>query len=136
MAVPTDPDVIAGMGYEAFAAAVSAELARWGGKRRSLRIVRAVFAAASAPSGVGWEREASADRAAFAVSDWHRALDALDEVERRMVEVLDALDLTELVTIHGLSAVGAAAILAGTGDPDRFDCARTWARHAGLRPLD
>ena len=52
-----------------------------------------------------------------------------------MVEVLDALDLSELVTtITGLSVVGAAAILAETGDPARFDCARTWAKHAGLCP--
>ncbi|MGH2721978.1 MAG: transposase [Actinomycetota bacterium] len=135
MAVSTDPDAIAGIGYEAFAAAVATELPRWGGKRRNLRIVRAVFAAASAPGGVGWERAAAVERAAFAVSDWHRALDELAEVERRMVETLDALGLTPLVTtIHGVSGVGAAAILAETGDPDRFDCARTWAKHAGLCP--
>ena len=49
--------------------------------------------------------------------------------------MLDALELTELVTtIDGLSAVGAAAILAETGDPARFDCARTWVKHAGLCP--
>ena len=47
--------------------------------------------------------------------------------------VLDALGLTELVTsIDGLSAVGAAAILAEAGDPARYDCARTWVKHAGL----
>src|SRR5690606_36397491 len=57
------------------------------------------------------------------------------EVEARMDEVLDELDLTELVTtIDGLSAVGAAAILAEAGDPARFDCARTWVKHAGLCP--
>jgi len=39
--------------------------------------------------------------------------------------VLDALELTGLVTsITGLSAVGAAAILAQTGDPRRFATAR------------
>src|SRR5690606_40248096 len=57
------------------------------------------------------------------------------DVEARMVEVLDALDLTDLVTsIDGLSAVGAAAILAEAGDPARYDCARTWVKHAGLCP--
>jgi transposase len=38
-----------------------------------------------------------------------------------MVAVLDQLHLTRLVTtITGLSAVGAAAILAETGDPGRY----------------
>jgi transposase len=52
-----------------------------------------------------------------------------------MLEVLCALELTEsVITIDGLSAVGAAAILAEAGDPARFDCARTWVKHAGLCP--
>ena len=54
-----------------------------------------------------------------------------------MIAVLDQLGLTRLVTtITGLSAVGAAAILAETGDPARYDIARTWAKHAGLCPRD
>jgi transposase len=52
-----------------------------------------------------------------------------------MVAVLGELHLTGLVTtIPGLSAVGAAAILAETGDPARYDSARTWVKHAGLAP--
>jgi transposase len=135
LAVSTDPEAIAAMGFEVFAAAVAHELARWGGTRRSGRIVRGVFAAALAPGGVGWERTAACERAAFAVSDWHRALAELHEVEHRMVETLDTLGLTGLVTtVHGLSAVGAAAILAEAGDPARFDCPRTWVKQAGLCP--
>jgi transposase len=38
-------------------------------------------------------------------------------------------------TIPGLSAVGAAQILSETGDPDRYDCAKTWAKHAGVCPI-
>ncbi len=30
--------------------------------------------------------------------------------------------------------MGAAAILTEAGDPARFDCARSWVKHAGLRP--
>jgi transposase len=135
LAVSCDPAEIVAMGYDTFAAAVAAELARWGGRRRNLRILRAIWAAALAPGGVERERQAALERAAFAVRDWRRALDELAEVEARMLEVLDALELTELVTsIHGLSAVGAAAILAEAGDPTRFDCARTWVKHAGLCP--
>jgi transposase len=61
----------------------------------------------------------------------------LAETERRMVTVLDELELTTLVTsIHGISAVGAAAILAETGDPHRFATARAMVKHAGLAPRE
>lgn len=54
-----------------------------------------------------------------------------------MTGVLDQLQLTSLVTsIPGLSVVGAAAILAETGDPTRFDSARALVEHAGLCPRD
>jgi transposase len=135
MAVCTDPDQIAAMGFEGFAAAVTAQLTRCGGRRRNQRILRAIYAAAQHPGGIGAERAAAAERAADLLRDWHRALDELATVETRMRAVLDALELTELVTtITGLSAVGAAAILAQTGDPDRYDCPRTWVKHAGLCP--
>ncbi|WFG45917.1 transposase [Pseudonocardia alni] len=137
MAVSTQPAQIAAMSYADLAAAVRAELPRWGGTRCNHRVLRAVHAAASAPGAVPAERDAAAERAAFALSDWARALDELVEVETRMLTVLDALELTELVTtIPGVSAIGAAAILAETGDPDRYDCARTWVKHAGLCPRD
>jgi len=135
MAVSCDPDEIVAMGYEAFADAVRDQLPRWGGQRRNHTILRAIWAAAQALDGVERERPAALERAADAIRDWRRALDELDDVEARMLAVLDALELTELVTtIDGLSAVGAAAILAEAGDPARFDCARTWVKHAGLCP--
>jgi transposase len=135
MTVATHPGDIAAMEFEAFAAAVTAELPRWGGQRRNLRILRAIHAAARAPGGVSAERDAAAERAADALRDWHRALDEIADVERRMLGVLDALGLSGLVTtIAGLSAIGAAAILAEAGDPERFDCPRTWVKHAGLCP--
>jgi transposase len=135
MAVSTDPGQIVAMGFDAFAHAVRDELRRWGGTRRNLRILRAIFDAAQTPGGVATERAAACERAAYALDDWHHALAQLADVESRLVEVLDALELSQLVTtIPGLSVVGAAAILAETGDPARFDCARTWAKHAGLCP--
>ena len=61
----------------------------------------------------------------------------LVDAETRMTAVLDELRLTELVTsIHGLSPVGAAAILAETGDPTRFTTARALVKHAGLAPRE
>ena len=137
LAGATDPTRIVAMGDDAFAQAVAAELPRWGGTRRRHQIMRVVVAAAQAPGGVAAERVGAAERASFAVADWHRALQELGEVQGRMVAVLDQLHLTWLVTtITGLSAVGAAAILAETGDPARYDIARTWAKHAGLCPRD
>ena len=54
-----------------------------------------------------------------------------------MLAVLDELGLTRLVTsITGMSAVGAAAILAETGDPNRFATARALDGHAGLAPRE
>jgi transposase len=87
------------------------------------------------PGGVEAERAAACERAGDALRDWHRALAEIADVQARMLAVLDALELRELVTtITGLSAIGAAAILAQTGDPARFDCPRAWVKHAGLCP--
>jgi hypothetical protein len=56
-------------------------------------------------------------------------------LERRMTAVFDELGLTELATsITGLSAVGAAAILAETGDPARLAIDQALASHAGQAP--
>ena len=54
-----------------------------------------------------------------------------------MVAVLHELGLTELAcSIEGLSPVGAAAILAQTGDLRRFTSARAVVKHAGLAPRE
>src|SRR5581483_9407938 len=55
--------------------------------------------------------------------------------EQRMVTVLGDLGLAGLVTsITGLSAAGAASVLAETGDPRRFTSRRALVKHAGLAP--
>jgi transposase len=54
-----------------------------------------------------------------------------------MTAILDELELTELVTsIVGLFAIGAAAILAETGGPNRFATARALVKHAWLVPRE
>jgi len=71
------------------------------------------------------------------LADWDAARSNQKVVEQRMVAVLDELGLTDLVcTIPGLSAVGAAAILAETGDLRRFTSARAVVKHAGLAPRE
>jgi transposase len=51
-----------------------------------------------------------------------------------MVAVLDELGLSRLGGIPGLTAAGAAAILAETGDPRRYDSSSSLVKHAGLSP--
>jgi transposase len=135
LALSTDPAVIASMSWEEFTAALRGQVRAAGGERICHRIARAVHAAAAEPGGIAAERDAALERAGFAYGDWTSALAAIAEVEARMVAVLGELHLTHLVTsIPGLSAIGAAAILAETGDPARYDSPRTWVKHAGLAP--
>ncbi|MEW1953059.1 IS110 family transposase [Terrabacter sp. NPDC080008] len=80
-------------------------------------------------------RPAVFERIEWTLADWDEARSKLTDVEARMVSVLDELDLTALATsIDGLSPVGAAAILAQTGDLTRFTSARAVVKHAGLAP--
>src|SRR5262249_59274598 len=68
---------------------------------------------------------------------WRSLAARLAEVEARMCQVLDELGLTALVaSIDGLSAAGAAVILAETGDLSRFASARSVVKHAGLNPAE
>jgi transposase len=128
-------------GWTRFAAAVRRELPRHGATRWYSTIVRAVFDAATDPArataGVADQRAGALERTRFALADLAHARAETAVVEARMVQVLDELDLTTLATsIPGLSAVGAAAILAETGDPARFTSARALVKHAGLCPRD
>lgn len=135
LAVSVDPAVIAAMSEQEFLASLRERLAALGGKKVWRRIAVAVHAAAANPSGIAAERDAITERAAFAYQDWMSTLAALADVEARMLGVLDGLGLASLVTtIPGLSAVGAAVILAQTGDPARYDTPRSWVKHAGLAP--
>jgi transposase len=125
------------LGLGRFTVAVRRELSRWDATRPCLRIVRAVYAATADPSGVAAHRPGALERAGLAMSDWHDTRERLAGIQARMVAVLDDLGLTELVTtIAGLTAVGAAAILAETGDPARFASPRSLVKHAGLCPRD
>jgi transposase len=131
------PERLARLGAARFEAAVRRELGRWGGQRPRRRIIAAIYATLSDPTGVTAQRPGALERAGWVLADWRSTKSRLAEVETRMVAVLDSLQLTELVTsIPGISAVGAAAILAETGDPARFDSPRALVKHAGLCPRD
>jgi transposase len=136
LGVSADPAVIAAASEQDFLTAVRRQLEAVGGRKLWRRIALAVHAAAADPGGIAAERDAIIERAAFACQDWMAALAAQADVEARMLAMLDQLALTGLVTtIPGLSAVGAAVILAQTGDPARYDSPRAWVKHAGLAPM-
>jgi transposase len=125
------------LGAARFERLVRAEVTRRGKARPCLRIVRHVFAAASSAAGVLEHRRGALERAEWVLTDWDTARAQQADVEARMVAVLDELELIGLVTsIPGLSAVGAAAILAQTGDLSRFTSARAVVKHAGLAPRE
>jgi transposase len=125
------------LGAARFERAVRAEVARRGGVRPCLRIVRSLFAALTDTAGVVAHRPAVFERLEWTLTDWDEARAKLVDVEARMTAILDELDLTALVTsIDGLSPVGAAAILAQTGDLTRFTSARAVVKHAGLAPRE
>lgn len=131
------PERLAKMGFTRFLQAVNREVTRWGGRQVWRRIVRAVFTALSDRTGVAAQRIGALERACFLLGDWHETKHRLSAVEDRMVKILDQLELTALVTtIPGLSAVGAAVILAETGDPSRFNSPRAVVKHAGLCPRE
>jgi len=82
-------------------------------------------------------RAGALERVRLLLEDWQLTKARLTETEQRMTGVLDELGLTALVTsITGLSPVGAAAILAETGDPRQFATARALVKHAGLAPRE
>jgi transposase len=117
--------------------AVRREIVKSGGQKPRLRISRAVFAALADPAGVLAHRPGALERVQLLLADWHDTQRKLADTEQRMTGVLDQLQLTELVTsIAGLSPVGAAAILAETGNPTRFLTARAMVKHAGLAPRE
>ena len=125
------------LGLARFEVAVRREIARRGGRRPCLRIVRLLFAALADPAGVLAHRPGALERVQLLLQDWRETRRRLVDTEARMIAVLDELHLTELATsITGLSALGAAAILAETGDLTRFATARALVKHAGLAPRE
>lgn len=132
-----DPARVRRLGLARLTRAVAKELPRWGGQRVRHQVLRQLHHAAADPQGVPSQRLGGLERAAFALADLHHSQDQRDQVDTLMVAVLDQLELTELVTsIPGLSAVGAAAILAESGDLTRFDSSRALVKHAGLCPRE
>ena len=125
------------LGLARLESAVRREIIRRGRQKPCMRIVRLLFAALTDPAGVITHRPGALERVALLLNDWLESHRRLLDTETRMTAILDELQLTELATsITGLSAIGAAAILAETGDLRRFATARALVKHAGLAPRE
>ena len=129
------PEKPAAIGLAEFTALVRQAVAGWGGQRPASLVCRAVFAALTSTEGVVVShRRALLRRCADELGDLQRTRAQLRAVEADMAAVLGELGLCRLADIPGLTAVGAAAILAETGDPRRYDSSSSLAQHAGLSP--
>jgi len=129
------PASLAAIGPLRFAGLVEDALHGWGGRRPCARISRAVFAALTDTDGVVTaHRRGLLRRCADELGDLRRARAQLRQVEADMAAVLAELGLARLADIPGLTAVGAAAILAETGDPRRYDSSSSLVKHAGMSP--
>ena len=125
------------LGLERFEASVRREIIRSGRQKPCGRILRRLFTALADPAGVISHRPGALERVGLLLGDLRETYRRLHDAEARMLTVLDELKLTELVTsITGLSAIGAASILAETGDPNRFATARALVKHSGLAPRE
>ena len=129
------PEKLAAAGLAEFTALVRQAVAGWGGQRPAGPVCRAVFAALASTEGVVVaHRRGLLRRCADELGDLQRTRAQLRAAEADMAAVLDELGLSRLADIPGLTAVGAAAILAETGDPCRYDSSSSLDRHAGLSP--
>jgi transposase len=132
-----DPARLAALGLEEFTALVRGAVPGWGGKKGWSRICGRVFAALTDTEGVvTWSRRGLLRRCADELGDLRRTRAQLRAVEADMVLVLGELGLSRLGGIPGLTAVGAAAILAETGNPRRYDSSSSLVKHAGLSPAE
>jgi len=131
------PEELAAAGLEAFTALVRAAVPGWGGKRPSGPVCRAVFAALTSTEGVVLtHRRGLLRRCAQELGDLQRTRAQLRDTEAGMAAALAGLGLSRLADIPGLTATGAAAILAETGDPRRYDSSSSLVKHAGLSPAE
>jgi transposase len=131
------PGKLAAMGLEAFTVLVRDAQHGWGGQRARASICRGIFAALIDTEGVVVShRRGLLRRCADELGDLRRTRAQLREVEASMAAVLTELGLARLADIPGLTATGAAAILAEAGDPRRYDSSSSLVKHAGLSPSE
>jgi transposase len=132
-----DPGRLGAMGEPAFTGLVRGAVGRWGATRAWGPISCRIFAALTDTEGVVVSsRRGLLRRVADELGDLQRIRAQLQATEADMVAVLGELGLSRLGDIPALTAVGAAAILAETGDLHRYDSSSAVVKHAGISPSD
>jgi transposase len=132
-----DPGRLATMGEQAFTGLVRSAVGGWDATRAWGPISRRIFAALTDTEGVVVSsRRALLRRVADELGDLQRVRAQLRATEADMAAVLGELGLSRLGDIPALTAVGAAAILAETGDLRRYDGSSSVVKHAGISPSD
>ena len=123
------------MGYEAFAAATAAVLPGWGGRRVG-GTCRQLLAALGDGRGVARMRRAALRRARGALADLKYARSRRAQAETDMIALLGELgvDADRICEIPGLSPATLAAILAETGDLNKYESSSSVVKHAGMSP--
>ncbi len=131
------PEELADLGLDAFTGLVRSAVPGWGGQRIRGPICQAVFTALTSTEGVvRAHRRGLLRRIAAELGDLRRARAQQRDTEAAMAAALASLGLARLGDIPGLTATGAAAILAETGDPHRYDTSSSLAGHAGMSPSE
>ena len=131
------PEDLADLGVEAFTGLVRSAVPGWGGQRVRGPICQAVFSALTSAEGVvRAHRRGLLRRIAAELGDLQRARAQQRDTEAAMAAALASLGLARLGDIPGLTVTGAAAILAETGDPNRYDTSSSLAGHAGMSPTE
>jgi len=130
-----DPATVTAMGFAAFAAAVRAALPGWGGQRAG-GTCRQLFGALGDGRGVARMRRAALRRARGTLADLKYARARRARADADMTALLAELgiDTARICQIPGLSPVTLAAILAETGDLDKYESSSSVVKHAGMSP--
>jgi transposase len=132
-----DPARLAACGQDGFLALAGEAARAWGAARADKRIARNLLGVLDDPDAVAWSRRGLFRRVAGELGDLRRLRAQLAAVEEEMRAVTAGeLGLARLGDIPGLTVLGAALILAESGDPRRYETSSSLVKHAGLSPAD
>ena len=122
-------------GYAAFAAAATAKLAGWGGRRLGPTAAK-MFAVLAGPAAVPRMVRAARRRVTGALEDLRYARARRARTEAAMIELPGELgiDHARICQIPGLTPPALAAILAEAGDLHQYASSSSVVKHAGMSP--
>ena len=106
-------------------------------KTRGLKLAQALYDEALKSIGVKEGQKAAKFELLHALDIFCLLSKKIEEVEEKLTDCLKETSYYEpLVSIPGLSAVGAALLLAETGDPSQYKSAKEWVKLAGLNLIE